>query len=76
MIGQVADVLVIFEGHGEGRSIVGFALDPSRGLGTAGEVVLVVTDAGARPEPVGLPVHSVRHREHDRLHPYNTTSHR
>lgn len=61
MVGKVADVLVVFKGHSEGCSVVRLPLDAPCGLGAAGEVVLVVTDTGPRPEPVWLAVHSVSH---------------
>lgn len=70
MVGEVADVLVMFEGHREGCSVVGLPLDAPCGLGAAGEVVLVVTDTGPCPEPVRLAIHSVSHREHHRLHSF------
>ena len=68
MIGEIADVVGVREGHREGRRVVRLALDPTRRLRAAHEVVFVVTYLGADAQPIWVTGHCLRHREHHWLH--------
>lgn len=63
MIGQVANIFVMFEGQSKGHGIVIFALDPSCDLTAARVVVSVVGYFRASSTPVRPPLHGVFYRE-------------
>ena len=68
MIGQIADVVGVFEVEREGGGVVGLAAHATCRLRAAHEVVLVVADLRAGATPARLTLHGVDHREHYRLH--------
>ena len=51
MIGDVADIMLLFERDGKRRSVVGLSTQAARCQRTAYKVVLVVADPGANTVP-------------------------
>lgn len=68
MIGEIADVVFVREGHREGCCVVRLALDAASRFSTAHEVVFVVADFRADAQPIWPPGDRFRHGEHYRLH--------